>query len=248
MNCQDYREIISAHIDGTLSAEEEFEVRSHLDQCPRCKQFADWEIKATKALKQSLSLVSPRYELRQRIVRQLGETDRSGFHGWLQIPRVWVPALSCLLISAVVYFAWPSRTQEDIFTDTLIHYRQATQGLVKLAQEPGSTRTAGLLDLTPWGYQLLGEESQQVRKQARRVFVHRGREEDLLVAQELEGANLAHPRGSELFRKSGKDFVSVSQDGVQLVAWQDNNVVCVLASNLPRDRVVALAEQIANRG
>ena len=248
MNCQAYREIISAHIDGTLYAQEQVEVQSHLEQCPKCKQLAEWEIKATKTLKQSLSPVQPRYELKQRVLNQLGETHRSRSYGWLQIRLGWMPVLSCLLIFAAIYFAWPSRPQDDIFMDTLVHYRQATQGLVKLGHPTASTPTAALLDLTPWGYQLLGTDAHQVRGQARRVFVHRGRQEDLLVAQEVEGSKLARPPGSELLQKSGKDFVRISKDGVQLVAWEDKNVVCVLASNLPKDRIVALAEQLAVRG
>jgi anti-sigma factor RsiW len=70
----------------------------------------------------------------------------------------------------------------------------------------------------------------------------------LLVAQEVKTGNLPFPRGAEVFQKSGRDFVSISKDGIQLVAWQDKDVICVLASRLPKDRILALAEEIAIRG
>jgi hypothetical protein len=58
MNCLDYKEIISAHVDGTLGAEEELEVQSHLDQCPKCKQFFRWETDVKKLLRQKLSPIA----------------------------------------------------------------------------------------------------------------------------------------------------------------------------------------------
>jgi len=39
MDCQDYKEMISAHVDGALSSEERLAVRSHLDGCPKCTQI-----------------------------------------------------------------------------------------------------------------------------------------------------------------------------------------------------------------
>jgi hypothetical protein len=162
--------------------------------------------------------------------------------------RIYAPAFACLLIFVGIYVAWPLRAQQDIFADAIALYRQASRDPTQPVEELGGTQTANLFDLRALGYQLLSRQVRQVRGQTTRLFVHKGPDEGLLVAQELDGAKLTQPRGSELFRKSGKEFISVSEGGIELVAWQDNHVVCVLASNLPRDRMIALAEQIAARG
>jgi anti-sigma factor RsiW len=247
MNCEDYREIISAHVDGKLLADETVEVESHLDQCLKCKQIFGWETKAANALKRCLPPIAPRYELKQRLLGQLGETDGGDCPSWFRVFRPWAFALSFLLIVGTIYSYWTSRAQSDIFADTIIQYQQATQGLKKFSQPHDATLTARLLDLSPWGYQLLERRIYQIRGQESRVFVYQGNDKELLVAQELDGGSLPRPPGSSIFQKSGRDFVSISQGGLHLVAWRDKNVVCVLVSNLPRDRMVALAEQIATR-
>src|SRR5918994_7015030 len=102
MDCLDYKEIISAHVDRTLSAEEEPEVQSHLDQCPKCKQILAWETKAMKILRQRLSPLAPRQELRQKVLDQLGADRSNRSPSWLSTRRIWAPALLILLITASV--------------------------------------------------------------------------------------------------------------------------------------------------
>ena len=247
MNCQDYREIISAHVDGTLSTEEKLEAQSHLDQCSRCKQTLAWETAATKFLRTSLSTFPVRQELKQRVLDRLGEADNRSL-GWLFLSRAWAPALALLLIIGSVYFVWPLRDDRDLFVDTVTNYQQANENLARLSHAAGTDPTARFLDLKPWGYRLLGKSVHRAKGRENRVFVYRGRQNDLLVAQELEGESFTPPRGSTVSRKSGKDFLSVTEGEINLVAWQDKNIICVLASKLPKDRVVALAEQIAQRG
>ena len=197
MNCQDYREIISAHIDGALCAEEQLEVESHLQQCAKCKQLADWERKAKSALKQHLSPIAPRPELRQRVLRQLEEVD-AGLFSRRQMLRIYAPAFACLLIFVAIYVAWPLRTQQDIFAEAILLYRQANQNPTQPVEDLGGTQTANLFDLRPWGYQLLSRQVRQVRGQTTRLFVHKGPDEALLVAQELDGAKLFHAHTGNL--------------------------------------------------
>lgn len=246
MNCQEYKEIISAHVDATLSPAEESKAQSHLNRCPECSQTFAWETKATKILRQSLSPLTPRQELKQRLLDQLGQANNES-QSWLWASRAWVPAFLILLITGSVYLVWPLRNQQDFFADTVSHYQRAHRDLTNLSQTAGTDPTARILDLKPWGYHLLGKSIQRTNGRENRVFVYHGQQNDLLLAQEVEGASLSPPRGSTVVTKSGKNFVSLRSGNVNLVAWQDNNIVCVLASQLPRDRVIALAEQIAIR-
>ena len=46
-------------------------------------------------------------------------------------------------------------------------------------------------------------------------------------------------------RESSQDFVSYSQAGVNLVAWKQKNLLCILASTLPKEKLLGLAQQLA---
>ena len=247
MNCQNYREIISAHVDGTLAAEETAEVQSHLDQCPKCAQTFAWETKATKILRQSFPLPAARRELKQKILDRLGEAENRSL-GWLSLTRAWAPAITILLVIGSVYVIWPVRNQSDFFIDTVTRYQQANENLTQFSRAADTDPTARILDLKPWGYYLLGRSVHRAKGRENRVFVYHGQQNDLLIAQEFEGESLLLPRGSTVVTKAGKTFVSFSHGKINLVAWEDKNIICVVASHLPPDRIVALAAQIAQRG
>jgi len=71
MDCLHYKEIIAAHVDGTLAAEEELEVQSHLDQCPKCKQFFRWETDVKKLLSQKFSPIVVQPSFKEALLEQL---------------------------------------------------------------------------------------------------------------------------------------------------------------------------------
>jgi uncharacterized membrane protein HdeD (DUF308 family) len=71
MDCLHYKEIISAHVDGTLAAEEELEVQSHLDQCPKCKQFFRWETDVKKLLRQKFSPIVVQPSFKETLLERL---------------------------------------------------------------------------------------------------------------------------------------------------------------------------------
>ncbi|HWP60476.1 MAG TPA: zf-HC2 domain-containing protein [Candidatus Acidoferrales bacterium] len=246
MECRDYREIVAGHVDGALTPAEKSEAEAHLGKCLKCRQLFNWETKATALLKQSLSPLTPRHELKQKIVNQLEEAH-SKSQAWLALSRTWVPALSLLLVVAAIYSALSARIQRDLFTDTAALYQRARANLENFSATAAPSPTARILDLKPWGYRLLGRSVRQARRGENRVFVYYGEQNDLLVAQEVEGENLSAPPDSVVVKKSGKDFVSLSQGDINLIAWQDRNIICILASKLPRERLVSLAEKIATR-
>ena len=71
MDCLHYKEIIAAHVDGTLAAEEELQVKSHLDQCPKCKQFFRWETDVKKLLRQKFSPIVVQPSFKKALLERL---------------------------------------------------------------------------------------------------------------------------------------------------------------------------------
>lgn len=246
MNCQEYKEIIAAHVDGALSSAERLAVQAHLNRCPKCAQTFLWETEAKKSLKLKLYPIPVRPGLRLKVLEQLGEASRAGFFGWSYMTHGLAAAFALLLILAVPYLFWPGKVQDDIFAEAIAQYQKVTQGVVNTAQGTSAlSPTARLLDLSPWGYQVLARQTKQVKGQEARVFVYQGQEKEYLVAQEFEGADIPPPRDANIIRASNRDFVTYSQGGVNLIAWKEKDFVCIISSTLPKEKLVGLAQQIA---
>ena len=243
MDCQDYKEMISAHVDGALSSEERLAVRSHLDGCPKCTQMFHWETQMRSALKRKLSPIAARPGLRARVLDQLEGTSKEGLFGWPYLAHGLAAAFVLLLIVAIPYLSGPGKVQEEILTDAIARYQRVMQGVVETPQ--AGFPAARLLDLSPWGYRLLSGQTLQVKGQEGRAFVYRGRGKDYLLAQEFEGGELSPPPGSKVVRVSSQDFVSYSQGRVNLVAWKQKDLLCILASTLPKEKPLGLAQQLA---
>ncbi len=249
MNCLEYGEIIAAHVDGALSPEEGIAAQSHLNKCPRCQQNFLWETEVKRSLRQRFSLIPARPGLRARVLDQLGEASREGFMSWFSMPHRLAAVFALLLIVAVPYFVWQHKVQEKIFTDAIAQYQKVTEGIVE-AQEAASSLTpaARLLDLSPWGYRVLTRQTLQVKGQEGRVFIYQGQGKEYLLAQEFDKTDISPPRNANVVRVSNRDFISYSQQGVNLIAFKEKDLLCILASTLPKEKLLGLAQQIAMRG
>ena len=53
MNCQDYRSMITAHVDGELGPDQQKQLESHLATCASCRQ----ELAEVRALKEELDMI-----------------------------------------------------------------------------------------------------------------------------------------------------------------------------------------------
>jgi anti-sigma factor RsiW len=246
MNCLEYGEIIAAHVDGALSPEEEREVQSHLNQCPKCTQIFVWEIEAKKSLGQKLSPIPARPGLRIRVLDQLGERRGEGLFGWFYMPHGLAAAVGLLLILAVPYLVWQNNVQNDILTNAVAQYQNVTRGIIDAAQvSPSLPPPARLLDLSPWGYRVLAKQRIQVEGGEGRVFVYQRQEKEYLLAQEFDRGDYTLPHGATTIRVSGQDFLSYSKGDVNLIGWKEKDLLCILTSNLPKDELLRLAQEIA---
>lgn len=244
MDCQEYREIIAAHVDGVLSSEERLTVQTHLNRCSKCMQKFSWETEVKKVLKQKLTPIPARSGLKARLLDELGEKRKEGILSWLDLPHGLAAAFALLLIVAVPYLVWRGKVQESIFTDAISQYQRVTQGIVDTSQVATLSPAARLLDLSPWGYRVLARQSQEVRGQEGRVFVYQGQGKEYLVAQEFDEVDFSPPSGAKTIRASSRDFVSYTQGDINLVAWKEKDLLCILASTLPKEKLLGLAQQI----
>ncbi len=134
MRCQDYKEMISAHVDGALASEERLAVRSHLDGCPKCTQMFHWETQMRTALKRKLSPLAARPALKARVLDQLEGTRTEGVFGWPYLAHGLAAAFALLIIVAVPYLSGPGNLQVEILIDAIARYQKVTQGIVDAPQ------------------------------------------------------------------------------------------------------------------
>ena len=72
--CQDFVEVVTAYLEGTLSATDHQRFEEHLAVCAKCEMYLD-QIRATIAL-------TGRTPRPQELPRDLREGLRAAFQGW----------------------------------------------------------------------------------------------------------------------------------------------------------------------
>jgi hypothetical protein len=250
MDCRGYKEIVAAHIDDALSRTEKRSVEFHLKECPKCARIFHWETRATRALKERLSLSVSKPGLRQRLLDRLEEKRGAGIFGWFYGSHGQAAAFALLVLFVLPYLLWTGRTQDNILANAVVQYQDVVQGYADLSsQSLPSTSSTRFLDLSPWGYRVLTQQSLKVTGQAGRLIVYQGPENAYLLAQEFEGANLARPPAAQAVRSRSHEFVIYAKEGVNLIAWKekDKDLLCILVSALPQNKLLDLAQQVAGR-
>lgn len=243
MNCLDYKEIISAHVDRTLSAEEELEVQSHLDQCPKCKQFFRWETDVKKLLRQKLSpiVVQPRFK--EALLERLEGKSRRISARWSYQSYGFGAALALALLAMVPLLVFRNQVREEVFGQAAGQYQMMTRRILEGPMSSPS-RAARSFDLSPWGYHLLTSEASEFNGLTGITSTYRKEGSDYVLAQEFEGGNLSVPPGAKSIQVAGKTFIIHSENGVNLIAWKERNLLCILASHVPMEQLLDMARRV----
>lgn len=246
MSCPQYLDQIAAHVDGALGADELARAQEHVRRCSACERKYQWEFAAKGAVKRNLPNHEPGPTLQRRIVANLDDRHPPRLWG-LSLPTHALAAVTVLLLLIIPYYAWQSKVEQpNLFSDVAGSYRNMTSGVPE--GTPAATPAATLLDLSPWGYNLLSKKSEQLDGRQGRVFVYQGQANDYLMAQEFDGSSFAIPDQAKSVRKGNTEFYTYERGGVNLVAWQEKDLLCILATSAPEADLLALAMQIVTRG
>lgn len=246
MNCQEYRDIVSAHVDGTLSIQEEAEVRSHLDGCDPCTRIFRWEGKAAEAIKQKLSAQTIDPGVRTRILQTLEKESKRSLFGWSLNQYQLAASLALILLAVASVLIIRTKSSDDIFTAIVAQHQQVIDGAVPVSNDASQQSTDSPLDLRPWGYRLLTQQTTQYEAIKGTTFLYARDEKEYVLAQEFKGGILSVPPGARSIQASGKTFIAHSLEAVNVVAWQDKDLLCILAAKLPQETLLHLAEQLAS--
>jgi hypothetical protein len=248
MNCQEYREIVSAHVDGALSAEETTEVQSHLEQCDPCTRMFHWEVNASKAIKEKLSAVTIDPAVRNRILQTLEKNTRRPLSGWSFSQFRLAASLAIVLVGIASVLVLRTGSSNDIFANVVAQHQKLVEGSVTFSDQPLRQAPDSPLDLSPWGYRLLTQQPAQYDRIKGTTFLYAGAGNEYVLAQEFKGGTLSAPAGAKSIEASGNTFIAHSREGVNLVAWVEKGVLCILASRLPQETLLQVATGLAAAG
>jgi anti-sigma factor RsiW len=209
-----------------------------------------WETKAQEVIKPHLAIIEPPSAVKERILDNLEQRGRSrGMLSWFFFGPRLAGSVALVLIVVLATILWRNHSQNDLVSLAVDQYRTVlAKGLGGSEQAGLSTPAARRLDLSPWGYRLSANQVNQVKGREQRLSLFEGPANDYVLAQEFDGAALSPSPDAMITRAENREFISYSRGGVNLVAWKDHDLLCVLTSKLPNEKLLALAKQIAVRG
>jgi anti-sigma factor RsiW len=267
MTCQESQELITALVDQELSQAERSSLEAHLKECAGCRLALEEE----RALKNSIRAAGERIrapnELRDKILsdqrvfpEKTGSVRRWQDHIWPISPTLR-PALGVALLLVVVLttiYVFNQRS-EPIALAALETYELFTRGELPVHRTENTDEIVGELTRAvgghfhPMGYDLTAVNLRPVAGLVREingrkvlVAIYQGQGGTLFCYTFL-GSEEDIPANAARFFDSDKkmNFYAFSQGRVNAVFHREGEVICILASEMPMDDLLALAKSKA---
>jgi anti-sigma factor RsiW len=244
-------------LDGRLDPAEAAAVRTHLEGCTDCRREVAW-LAAGRAAAVSVRSAEPApADLMARVTAALDDVDRSAASP-SRPPRMvrrllWGGLAAAAALVLVVAAPWRSPAADPVIEAqaAYVAIRGGTAGLTfrtgdavaleRFFAEAGSGQRVRVIDLAMMGWSLEGGALRRLGTQPSALYAYRSAAGERLVCQMYPGRLADLPAADGTRTENGFEFRVYSRGGVTLVFWQEGDLVCVLAADLPADEVVALA-------
>lgn len=255
-----FQEELQDLLDQRLDAAANGKVEAHLAICAECqREFAALSWTKTFAAEHFAASAAPK-NLEEKIrtaLRNEGVSDnraviRPDF--WQTNRRAilaWAAAIALAAIGAVTcgYFFRPSlpeslaRNYRSYEAHALVlesETRDVKQMEIYFDEHDVRFKTR-VFDLSMMGYQLTGGTVQRLRGQASALFVYRGPHNHALLCQMYSGTAENLPAGAVRREHNGIVFYRYQINGLTVVFWPEESVMCALISDIAPEKVVELA-------
>lgn len=265
MNCDEAQELITALVDRELLDPERGSLEFHLQECPSCRFAVEQEQLLKQTIRGRAERMRAPGELRDRILsdrRIFPEKSRTRWQDYIwPMPGPARPALAAGLLLAIALpaFFLLKPTSEPIAAAALKTYDLFARGelSVRRTENPDQiveqlTRAVGG-HFHPMGYDFramhLSPVADLVREiQGRKilVIVYQG-PGGILFCYTFLGSEKDAPANSAKFFDAAKkiNLYAFSRGGVNAVFHREGDVVCILASEMPMEDLLALARSKA---
>jgi anti-sigma factor RsiW len=248
------RDEIEELLDGQLDDAARHRVEAHLAWCEDCKGVLQALSRVRKSLQAGLRRAEIPPDLRAAVSTALDrESERAkgplGPRG-RRFRLFAAAAAAVVLVALAVFLARPRDLPALVAKD----YSEFSAGRLPLELETADAAAlerffadrgvrfrTRVLDLAMMGYRLVGGSVLGESGRKRAFFVYRGEGNRLLACQMYEGdlRRLRNPMA--VHRKGDFTFLVFREEGQTQVFWQEGDVVCVLASDIPPEEVLQLA-------
>jgi len=267
MTCDEAQELITALVDGELPGPERALAESHLHDCARCRLA----LEAERALKQAIRGTGERMRapaaLRERILadpRVFPAQSRAAAR-WRDLlwpmPRALQGALAVaiLLVIALPGYFSLDHGSEPIAVASLETYDLFLRGKLPLRRAENAAELEAQLShavgdrFRPMGYDFSAMDLRPVAGLVREiqgrkvlVVVYQGPHGDLLCYTFLGSEDDAPPHAAKFFHAAKKmNLYAFSRGGVNAVLHREGEVICILASPMPMEELLAVTRSKA---
>ena len=264
MNCDEARELITALVDNELSGPQRSLIEGHLKECSRCPRLYELE----RALKREIHSVgasmSAPAELRRKILTNHGllPNDSESSNGWSRIVlpfRLFLRpafglALLLIVLLPVIYLLKPQHSR-PISVAALEIQQKIIDGELSLrtAKNRNELRDWQIravngefmpmeYDLSSMQVESIGGVVQDINGRKVIVTVYKGTSMSVTCFT-LRGTEKDAPREATVFYDQRRkiNFFTFSRNGYNAVLHREGEVICILMSDMPAEKLLALA-------
>jgi hypothetical protein len=263
MNCEETQELITALVDNELEQGARPGLEAHLNECSGCRLAFEEEMALKRKIRQAGVVMHAPALLRNRILsdsRIFPEKSRSA-RQWLE--NLWpgspvyrtALALAVVMLLLLPTYYISSRISQTVALAALETYDSFARGELPVERMQNSDDIVGRLTravdgrFQPMGYDLTAMNLKPVagmvrEAQGRKILVaiYQGEGGSLLCYTFLGSEGDAPPNAARFFDPDKKiNFYAFSRAGINAVLHREGDVICILASEMPMDELLALA-------
>ena len=249
-----YGEELQDLLDGRLSAPMRAEVETHLAGCERCRRELDalrW-VKSQVRRDADDAGAPPALVSRVRAALDTVAVPPPRSKAPRVPRRAWMAAaLAAAALLVLFVRGHKSSPLPTLVANDFVAYDGGSMRLDFESADPraveayfarnGVTFTTHVYDLGMMNYRLAGGRVSRLEERTSALFAYRGPNDTSLVCQMYEGRVTDLPPTNDVREHNGFRFYVYRSENVTTVFWQEDGVVCVLASDAPAEDVVQLA-------
>ena len=268
MNCEEAQQLITALVDNELDREPRSGLEAHLDDCSGCRLAFEEELALKRKIRQAGERMHAPALLRNKILsdRRIFPEERQPVRRWLE--NLWPSApvyQTALALTVVVLLLLPTYylsylsdgTSHPVALAAFEAYDSFARGELPADRMQNSDEIVGRLTRAvdgrfgPMGYDLSAMNLRPVAGMVREaegrkilVAIYQGEGGSLLCYTLLGSEADVPPNAARFFDPDKKmNFYAFSRAGINAVLHREGDVICILASEMPMDELLALARK-----
>jgi anti-sigma factor (TIGR02949 family) len=267
MNCDEAQESITALVDQELDHAERSVLESHMGECSGCRLAFEEELALKRSIRQTGERMHAPARLRSRILsdRRIFPEKRRSARQWLETlwPRSPIYqtglALAFLVLLILPTYYLSNRVSQPVGLAAIETYDSFRRGDLPFDRTSNSDEIVRRLTQAvdgrfhPMGYDLSAMNMRPVAGVVREidgrkilVAIYQGEGGSLLCYTFLGSEGDALPNAARFFDPDKKmNFYAFSRAGINAVLHREGDVICILASEMPMDNLLALARSKA---